>query len=301
MLWTGILDISKRAMDMKIITLGNTVVTVGTMILFTLIMLFTLLLSRWAQKGVARILTARGMVKDATVQIARRLTHYTVLIGGLVAALQTIGIDLSTLFAAGAFFAVGLGFAMQNITQNFVSGVILLVEQSIKPGDVIDVDGTIVRVQKMGIRSTVARTRNQEEIIIPNSILAQGMVKNYTLSDSNYFIAAEVGVVYSSDMKAVREVLEQITGAIPWRAPEHKPRIFLTGFGDSSVNFRVLVATEDPWKARQLSSDLHERIWWALKQADIVIAFPQLDVHFDPLINDSVGLIVADKNTRAES
>jgi potassium-dependent mechanosensitive channel len=124
------------------------------------------------------------------------------------------GLDLK-LFAAGAVFAVGLGFAMQNIVQNFVSGVILMVERTIKPDDVLEVEGDIVRVQKMRIRATMVRTRNEEELIIPNSTLVQGAVKNYTLTDSRFLLGTVVGVTYGSDMQLVREVLTRNHDRVP--------------------------------------------------------------------------------------
>src|SRR4030095_8726722 len=99
---------------------------------------------------------------------------------GLTLALHLAGIKLGAVFAAGAVFAVGLGFAMQNIAQNFVSGVILLVERSIEPGDVIEVNTQVVRVHQMGIRATLVRTLDDEDMIVPNSILVQTTVKNYT-------------------------------------------------------------------------------------------------------------------------
>jgi small-conductance mechanosensitive channel len=206
----------------------------------------------------------------------------------LVAALDTIGIDLKALFAAGAFFAVAVGFAMQNITQNFVSGVILLIERIIKPGDVIEFDGTVAKVQSIGIRVTVVRTLDEEEIIVPNSLLVQNPIKNYTLQDVQFRVRAPVGVVYGADMKKVWEVLEATAASVSWKSEEQEPVVLLREFGDNSVNFEVSVWIDDPWRQNRRKSQLLDAIWWALKEADIVIAFPQLDVHFDPPVQESL-------------
>jgi hypothetical protein len=195
---------------------------------------------------------------------------------------------MHALFAAGAVFAVGLGFAMQNISQNFVSGVILLIERTIKPGDILQVETEIVRVKRMGIRATVSRTLDDEEIIIPNSVLVQNSVKNYTLQDSLFRLRTLVGVIYGSNMALVRETLERTTREIPWRVQAVQPRILMKQFGNSSVDFDVSVWIDDPWKKQVRLSELNERIWWALKEAGIVIAFPQLDVHFDPPVMSSI-------------
>jgi small-conductance mechanosensitive channel len=203
---------------------------------------------------------------------------------GFAIAVDQVGIDLTALFAAGALFAVGLGFAMQNIAQNFVSGLILLIERAIKPGDILQVEGEIVRVRRMGIRSTVARTRNDEEIIIPNSILAQSLVKNFTLGDPSYRVRVGVGVSYDSDMRLVRATLERIAAEQGWRLESSEPVILLSEFGNSSVDWEVSVWSDDAWAAPRNASQLREGIWNELKAEGIVIAFPQLDLHFDPPI-----------------
>ncbi|MFH1844578.1 MAG: mechanosensitive ion channel domain-containing protein, partial [bacterium] len=168
-----------------------------------------------------------------------------------------------------------------NIVQNFVSGIILLAERTIKPGDVLQVDGRFVKVRHMGIRATIARTLDEEEIIVPNAAIVQGTVTNYTLQDSLYRLRATVGVVYGSDMKLVRETLETAARSQSWRYPAKDPVVFMTDFADSAVVWEVSVWIDDPWVMRRAKSDLNEAIWWALKEQGIVIAFPQVDVHLD--------------------
>lgn len=149
--------------------------------------------------------------------VAARLIYYALLMLGLGIALHTIGINMTGLFAAGAVFAVGVGFAMQNIASNFVSGVILLLEGAIKPGDVLEVEDRVVRVREMGMRAAVARTLDDEDLIIPNSALVQSTVKNFTLRDHLYRLKSTVGVVYSSDMAKVEETLVSLAEMLPWR------------------------------------------------------------------------------------
>jgi len=275
------LRLGTEVLDVPLFTLAGTPITAATLVVFAIIIGVTFLASRIIQKALARALRLRKVKDEGTIEVARRLLHYLVVAVGLGIGLQTIGINLSALFAAGAVFAIGLGFAMQNIMQNFVSGVILLTERTIKPGDVLQVDQRFVRVQNMGIRATIARTLDEEEVIIPNSAIVQANVTNYTLQDSMYRLRCTVGVVYSSNMKVVREVLETTARAIDWRIPDREPVILLTEFGSSSVDWEVSVWIDDPWQVRRAKSALNEAIWWALKEAGITIAFPQLDVHFD--------------------
>jgi len=288
MTWPELLERWVPMFDFPLFRIGNTTVSVATLLTTLIIIIATLIVSRVVKRwleGVAR----RRSVKDAgSVHVTARLVHYTILFIGFGVALHTVGIDLTALFAAGAIFGVIIGFAMQNIASNFVSGVILLFERTIKPGDIVDVEGRIVRVIELGIRATIARTTNDEDLIIPNSVLVQSTVRNYTFRDSHFRIDAPVGVTYGSDMAVVRSTLEKVAMEIPWRSRNPEPVVLMKEFGSSSVNFLVSVWTENPWKQRQLRSDLNEAIWSALKMAGITIAFPQLDVHFDPEIERSM-------------
>lgn len=268
-------------LDHRLLRVGHGTITVGSTLMAIGVVLVTLLISRVLMHAVSKGLTKRGVEHEGTVGAAGSLIRYVVLILGVGLALQTLGIDLSALFAGGAVLAVGIGFALQNITQNFVAGVILLMERSIKPGDVLVVEDEFVRIHELGIRSTVGTTLDGENVLIPNSTLIQTTVKNLTLTDDNYRLKVDVGVSYDSDMKKVRQVLEAVVEAFPDRLPSRLSRVFMSEFGDSSVNFQVTLWTAHPWRAPWDRSRLREDIWAALKKAEITIAYPQLDVHFD--------------------
>jgi small-conductance mechanosensitive channel len=271
-----------RLLNTPLFTVSRTPVTVTTLLVFLLIGLATFWGSRILQRTARRAFAMRGVSDAGTIGIANRLIHYGVIVVGLGIGLQTLGIDLGALFAAGAFFAVAIGFAMQNVAQNFVSGVILLMERTIKPQDILEVEGRVVRVERMGLRATVARTRDEEDVIIPNSTLVQGTVTNFTLRDPLLRVRTTVGVSYDADLRLVMQVLQEAAGSLPDRVGTHEPRVLLTEFADSSVVFEIHVWTSDAWTARRLRSALNERIWWALKRAGIGIPYPQRDVHLIP-------------------
>lgn len=269
-------------LDYRLFTLGDSPVRVSTLLVLLLVLVAAYWASRGIQRAIRRVLRTRGIVDVGTTELVLRLVHYGIMAVAIAVGLQTVGIQLAALFAAGAIFAIAVGFAMQNIAENFVSGLILVGERSIKPGDVLEVDGRVVRVVRMGIRSTVARTRNDEDIIIPNSKLVGDTVKNFTLRDSIYRIRSQVGVVYSSDPRHVMATLERVAEGLEWRDRAYPPQVVLTEFGDSSVQFEVRIWVNDPWRATGLESALNEAVWYALKKEGITIAFPQLDVHLDP-------------------
>ena len=263
-------------------TFAGAEVTLEKVIVFSLVLIIGWLISHAIQRAVNKAFSIRGVHDEGTVGVAQRLLHYVILAVAIAIAMELVGISLDSLFAAGAVFAIGLGFAMQNIVQNFVSGIILLTERTIKPGDVLEIDGLFVRVRHMGIRATICRTLDEEEIIVPNASIVQSTVTNYTLQDSFYRLRASVGVVYGSDMKLVKRTLESVAEACDWRDHGNQPVVMLTEFSDSSVVFEISVWITDPWSMRRAKSDLNEAIWWALKEQGIVIAFPQLDLHLDP-------------------
>jgi small-conductance mechanosensitive channel len=282
------LELTSGVWDLHLFDLAGTPITVATLVIFILILTASFVVTRLAEKAVVRFFRFRGVTDEGTIGVASKLVHYSLMVVGTGIGLQTIGINLSALFAAGAVFAIGLGFAMQNIAQNFVSGVILLLERAIKPGDVLKVENQFVKVVRMGIRATIARTLDEEEIIVPNSTIVQSTVTNYTLRDSLYRLRCPVGVIYGSDMRLVRSTLEQVSYDVEWRNRSKDPVVLLTDFGSSSVDFEVSVWIDDPWNVRRARSKLNEAIWWALKGSGITIAFPQLDVHFDPPIVESL-------------
>ena len=215
------------------------------------------------------------------IRIYKRVSRFVLWTLGILIALHVVGINLSSLFTTGGLLAVALGLSLKSILENYVGGLIIKSDDSIKHGDLLDIDGQMVRVKSIGIRATIVRTKDDSNILIPNSLLVQEKIGNYTHRDLVCRLSTSIGVSYSSDLKQVREVLEEVCRNFDGLFPQHAPVVLLTDFGNSSVNYQVFVWIEDPWNRRLVKSKLNEAIWWALKAAGIEIAFPQLDVHLD--------------------
>jgi small-conductance mechanosensitive channel len=269
-------------------TVGSTPVTVATLLMSMMILVGSAWLGRVLRRGIVAAMTRGGARLDTAISTSG-MVYYLVLIIGFAVALNTAGIRLATVFAAGAIFAVGIGIAMQNIAQNFVAGIIILTERSIKAGDLLEVEGNLVKVMEMGIRACVARTRDGEDLIIPNAVLIQTTVKNFTHRESTYRVRIPVGVVYSSDMDAVREALYTAARTVSekWSSPRDA-MVLMTEFGSSSVNFDVGIWITDPWERRVAASELYFSVWNTFRARNIVIAFPQLDLHLDPEVSQSL-------------
>jgi len=272
----------RAAAHVELFSVSGTMVTGATLFTVSLILFLGFGVSRTVRVAVRAALQRRGLSVEGRWITLLRLINYVIVGIAMGIALDTLGIKLSALFAAGAVFAIGLGFAMNTIMQNFVSGVILMVEGVIKPGDVLEIEGGLVRVGEMGIRATVVRTLFDEELIVPNSILVQSTVKNLTHHDRLYRIRVSVGVHYSSDMNQVEEVLMEAAKGLDGRVPDKDPRVQLLDFGSSSVDWEISLWIDDPWNLRLQSAALRKAIWNALKDGGITIAYPQLDLHIDP-------------------
>src|SRR6187402_2262931 len=205
-------------MTEELFRIGDKSVSLYTLASMLLTFAAMLLLSWLVRFGMQHALRrGKSEIGRATRGAADRLVHYSFILAGLTLAMHLAGIKLGSVFAAGAVFAVGFGFAMQNIAQNFVSGIILLVERTIKPGDVIEVGGQIVKVQQMSIRATIVRTLDEEDVIVPNSSLVQSNVKNFTLEDNIYRVRVLVGASYNSDVPHVKSVLEGCARSMDYR------------------------------------------------------------------------------------
>lgn len=272
----------------ELFTIGSTSITAMTAIVCLLVVLAAWMISILIQRANSRFLGSRGFTDEGSIRATNRLAHYTIMTLGVGVALHTLGVNLAALFTAGAFFAVALGFAMQNVTENFVSGIILLAERTIKPGDIVVVNDEMVRVTHMGIRATVARTLDDDDIIIPNATLVSSAVTNRTLRDPEYRLRAMVGVEYASDMTLVRKVLEDTAREVDWRDPSRDPVVLLRDFGASSVDWEVSVWIANPFQESRRLSQLREAIWFALLDANVTIAFPQMDVHLDPPVVEAL-------------
>jgi small-conductance mechanosensitive channel len=268
-------------LDAHLFDIGGKEVTLATVVTVVVVVVLSFWVSALIRRRLAGVMRAQGVTDQGSVAAAGRLAHYVVVLLGFGVGLQTGGIDLSALFAAGAVFAIGIGFAMQTLAQNFVAGVLLILEGTIKPGDIIQVGGRMVRVVRMGIRTTVVRDTDDVEAIVPNSDLVVNQVQNYTLSDRLLRVRLPVGVAYGSDLRATTEALTAAAETVAEPGVGGGVRVVVLAFGPSSIDFEVSIWTDDPWALPQIRSRLLLAVNDALAERGLVIAFPQLDIHFD--------------------
>ncbi|MEZ5597471.1 MAG: mechanosensitive ion channel [Pseudomonadales bacterium] len=201
------------------------------------------------------------------------------IVAGLV-GLNIVGLDLTALTVFSGALGLGIGFGLQKIFSNLISGIILLLDKSVKPGDVISVGDTYGWVNSLGARCVSVLTRDGKEHLIPNENLMAQQVENWSYSNKSVRVHVPVGVAYGSDVHQVREVLISAADGHPRILSQPRPVCLIKGFGDSSIDFELRVWIETPEDGiSNVRSDLYYRIWDLFREHQIDIPFPQRDVH----------------------
>jgi small-conductance mechanosensitive channel len=205
--------------------------------------------------------------------------HYLILLMAFILAVAATGADLGKFTILAGAFGVGIGFGLQNVVNNFISGLILIIERPVMPGDTIEFGDKIGDVKRIGLRSSTIRTWSGAEVIVPNGNLISNEVINWTLSDRQRRLEVPVGVAYGSPVKGVMEILTYVAGQHPDIQDNPAPRALFMEFGDSSLNFELRCWTVNFDQFARIISDLIVGIEAALNEAGIVIPFPQRDLH----------------------
>lgn len=238
----------------------------------------------------ASLLRALGLENGSEETVAGLLRWGLLLLGGLV-AMQVAGIDVRALAIAGGVLGVGIGFGLQGLANDFVSGVVIGLERPIRPGDVVRVGDHFGTVLRVGARATALRTLDRVTVLIPNSRFLASDVVNWSHGDPVSRVHVPVGVDYGSDVNVVRAALLAAARAHPAVLREPRPQVQLRAFGGSSLDFELLVWTRDPKNQFTLVSDLNFRIEAELERHGVRVPFPQLDVHIrTPELGRAIGL-----------
>jgi small-conductance mechanosensitive channel len=206
------------------------------------------------------------------------LLHYVIIALGFVVGMGLLGVNLSKVTVLAGAFGVGIGFGLQSIVNNFVSGLILLFERPIHVGDTVEIGNLQGEVKRIGIRSSIVRTWQGAEIIVPNSQLVSEQVTNWTLSDELRRIDLPVGVNYGAEPQKVIEVMEAVARAHPQVLKQPAPRGLFVGYGDSSINFELRAWTDQFASWYQIRSELAVSLYDAVHVAGMTFPFPQREV-----------------------
>ena len=248
------------------------------------------ILSKYVQWVLRRQVLQAFQIARHTQFILLRFLHFTLIIIGVLISLSTIGVSFTSLAIIFGGLSIGIGFGLQNIASNVISGFILIFERPIKIGDLVEITDVNIfgRISSINLRSTVILSLDEKEIIVPNSQLITEAVHNLTHDNNLFRLHVAVGVSYSSDVQLVKQALIEAAHEHPQVIKEPgatienvtPPFVRFVSFGESSLDFELLAWIPDSFQRFDVASDLHFMIWEKFKAYAIDIPFPQRDVHF---------------------
>ena len=268
-------------------TFGEITLSLGHVLVFAV----SVLIAFWTAKTVRYLLQEEVLGKMSLPRgvgnSVASLTYYALLLLGVIVALSAAGFKVSQLAFVFGALGVGIGFGLQNVVNNFVSGLILMFERPIQPGDVVEITGTSGRVGEIGMRATTIKTFDGADVVVPNGTLLSEKLTNWTLLDRNRRIDIALGVAYGTDpgqvITLLRGVIEQTTGILK----DPAPTVLFMGFGASSLDFSIRAWAYDYDNSLNIRSDLMTRLLQALVAANIEIPFPQQDLHLRSVSDDA--------------
>lgn len=277
--FSEILTVFYKVMDFTIFEINKTPVTISSLVMFVLVLFIFSLASRILKKFILQKILVKMVIDPGTQFTMTRVTHYIIMTVGAIVSFQFIGIDLSGLTVIFGLLSVGIGFGLQNITSNFISGLILLFERPIQVGDRITVGDTEGDVEAINMRATVLRSLNNISIIVPNSEFVSERVINWTHGDPRIRMDIEVGVSYNSVLEDVIKALNEVAleNQSVLKSPPHD--VLLMSFGDSSWNMALRVWIKNPHQHRIIRSNINQAIVNKFRAMKVEIPFPQRDLH----------------------
>lgn len=289
-LWDVLKDLA-HYFTVKLFSIGNSEITLITIVYLLISVILLNFFSNRLSKFIGNTVLKKYTTIPSTAQSVSTIIRYVFLIVGMMVIVQTAGIDLSALSILAGALGVGIGFGLQNITNNFISGIIILFEQPIKLGDRIEVGDIKGDVLKISARATTVVTNDNISVIVPNSEFISSTVINWSHNDRNVSFRFPVGVAYKEDPKRIKALLLEVAAENPGVLDSPAPDVLFDEFGDSSLNFFLRVWTTDfTSRPNILKSQLYYSIFEKFKENNIEIPFPQQDLHLKSgfsLINKS--------------
>jgi len=270
----------KELMNYSLFNLGESNLTIGLIITLSVSFVALFVITEWIRSFMIHKVLKRYHIDTGTKQSIGTMIKYFLILAGVFSILQTNGIDLSAFGILAGALGVGIGFGLQNITNNFISGLIILFEQPIKVGDRIEVGDVSGDVIKISARSTMIVTNDNISIIVPNSQFIDSQVINWSHNERKIRFNFPVGVSYKEDPQKVRTILMEVAKGNNGVLDFPEPEVLFEDYGDSSINFNLRVWTSEYInRPKILKSQLYYEIFRRFGEEGVEIPFPQRDLH----------------------
>lgn len=233
----------------------------------------------WVVRAALRRIFKNSSMEEGTRFMIMRLLRTLIYTLGAIIALETAGVDLQALWFGSAALLVGVGIGLQNFFNDVVSGFVLLFEGGVRVGDELEVDGMLVRVERIDLRSTRVVTRFGNLIVMPNGLISGQTVRNFTQGDTASLLKVDVNVEYGADLEKVRSILLKAAKSEEGVIRKNQVSVLFTDFAESGQKFTVFFWVEEPWQRLTISSNVRFKISEAFQENGITIPFPQRDLH----------------------
>ena len=289
--WADLQYFFNEVLDFTLFQINEKPITVFNVIVFIMAISVFIFIGVMLRRTLNKKILSRFKIDEGTSYTLSRITQYIVIVIGALISFQIVGIDLSGLAVIFGLLSVGIGFGLQNVTANFISGLIILFERPISVGDRVTVSNIEGDVTEINIRSTKVRTVNNISIIVPNSEFVSKDVINYSHGDPTYRLDINVGVSYGSDLDLVLKAMKEVADENQHVQQKPEAEVHLIEFGDSSWNMQLRAWIADVKHYPKIRNELNQAIVRKFRDYDIEIPFPQRDLH----VRSSVKLPL-DKN-----
>lgn len=277
--WSTIFTSIQDFLNMNLFSLKDTPVTIMSLVIFIVFLTFFMFLGGAVRRFMQGKFLDKFEIESGLKYTLSRVAQYIVVILGVLISFQFVGIDLTSLAVVFGLLSVGIGFGLQNVTSNFISGLIIMFERPISVGDRVEVDDIEGDVIEISIRSTKVRTINNISIIVPNSKFVENNVVNYSHGDPSFRLDINVGVSYASDLDAVLKALNEVADEHPKALDHPEHQVHLVEFGDSAWDMQLRVWIANVKDRYRLRNELHQAIVRKFNEYEIEIPFPQRDLH----------------------
>ena len=269
----------KKFIEFEIFRVGEYSFTTSKVITAVLIILITMLVISLVKRVLFRK-NVESKFEKGNLYSLYQIIKYVVWIISILLILETLGIKLNVILAGSAALLVGIGLGLQNTFNNFVSGIILLFERSIKVGDILELDGDVVKIQSIGLRTSTAINRDDIVVIIPNSLITSNKLINWSHQEKKTRFRIKVGVAYGSNVDLVIKILKESALDHPDITDKSSITTRFTDFGNSSLDFELLFFSDNIFRIENVKSEIRQIINTKFIENNITIPFPQMDIHF---------------------
>ena len=269
----------ENILDFNLVDINKYQVSVLDVLIIVLIFIIGRLLIYGVDAIIKKRLSRKGIIDEGRSQSVSQIFKYIIYVISVFIAVESLGIDLSVIFGVFAALGLGIGFALQDVFKDLISGIVILFEGNVSVDDILEMDGLVGSVTEINLRTSQIKTLDGVYMVIPNSKIVNEKVINWSANNKISRFDVRVGVAYGSDVEKVKLILLQCAAENPKLSKSPEPQVFFNDFGDSALSFRLLFWIVDTWQTERVRSELRFAINAKFKEEGIQIPFPQRDVH----------------------